>query len=319
MLLVAPASLDPQGLAAREIADLWWVMVVLGAVAFVVVAVALAIGLTRQGAHDHSADGRDRRIGSDSDAPRRWVLAGGVVLPVVLVAAVLGATLTSMRTIAGQEDDAELVVEITGHQWWWEVRYPDLDVVTANEVHIPVDTPVRLQLRSADVIHSFWVPALAGKMDLLPERANTLIIDAARAGTYEGHCAEFCGIQHANMGLVVVAHEADDFTDWVDRERQPASPPTGELARRGADVFVTRGCASCHAIQGTGARGDDGPDLTHLASRDSIAAGAANNTAPDLRTWITDPHAIKDGVLMPATQLDDDEIDALLAYLRGLR
>ncbi len=306
MIATLPAILDPSGSAAREIADLWWLLVGLGALAFSVVVVALVVGLRRRPAEGSPTGGR-------------WLIGGGVVLPAVLIVVVLVATVASMRAVSGAPSDDAVRIEVVGHQWWWEVRYPDDQVVTANEVHIPAGRDVVLELRSADVIHSFWVPALAGKMDLLPERANTLVIDADRPGRYEGVCAEFCGIQHANMRLVVVAHDEPGFARWLDEQRRPAVEPTDDLELRGERLFTSEGCASCHTVAGTGADGDDGPDLTHVASRETIAAGALDNTAPNLSEWIADPHAIKDGVLMPAVQLDPDELDALVAYIGALR
>lgn len=293
-----------------EIADLWWLLVGLGAVAFIVVAVGLGVGLLRRPADDTVP--RRRAAG-------RWLIGGGVVLPTVLIVVVLIATVASMRAVSGSPSDDAVTIEVTGHQWWWEVRYPDDGVVTANEVHIPAGRDVVLELRSADVIHSFWVPALAGKMDLLPERTNTLVIDADRPGRYDGVCAEFCGVQHVNMQLVVVAHDEAAFAGWLEAQRRPAAEPTGELETRGEQAFVDRGCASCHRIGGTSAAGDDGPDLTHVAARSALAAGALDNTLPDLREWILDPHAIKDGVLMPAVDLEPDELDALVAYVGSLR
>lgn len=310
MIPTMPTTLDPSGSAAREIAGLWWLLVCLGAVAFVVVVIALVVGLRRRPADD--ADERGSASG-------RWLIGGGVVMPSVLIVVVLVATVASMRDVAGAPSDDAVAIEIVGHQWWWEVRYPDHGVVTANEVHIPAGRDVVLDLRSADVIHSFWVPELAGKMDLLPERSNTLVIDADRPGRYEGVCAEFCGIQHANMGLVVVAHDEQGFAGWLGEQRRRAVEPTDDLSRRGEQLFVTEGCAICHTVAGTEADGRDGPDLTHAASRETIAAGTRDNTAPNLREWISDPHAIKDGVLMPAVQLDPDELDALVAYVSGLR
>lgn len=305
MIATMPTILDPSGSAAQEIADLWWLLVGLGTLAFVVVAGALVVGLRR-------------RPGDGSRTGGRWLIGGGIVMPAVLIVVVLIATIASMRAISSAPGDEAVTIEVVGHQWWWEVRYPDEEVVTANEVHIPAGRDIRLLLRSADVIHSFWVPDLAGKMDLLPESVNTLAIDADRPGRYEGVCAEFCGVQHANMGLVVVAHDEPGFATWLDEQRRPAVEPTGDLAQRGERLFTSEGCASCHTVAGSGADGDEGPDLTHVASRETIAAGTRANTAPNLSEWIADPHAIKDGVLMPAVPLDPDELDALVAYVGAL-
>jgi cytochrome c oxidase subunit 2 len=231
---------------------------------------------------------------------------------------VFGATVLAMRELAASDTDPELTVEIIGHQFWWEVRYPDHDVVTANEVHVPARTAVEITLTSADVIHSFWVPAVAGKLDLLPERVNRLVIDA-EPGTYPGRCAEFCGTSHANMDLVFVAHPGDGFDRWVADQSVPAGAASTDTASQGAELFMESGCASCHTISGTDADGRTGPDLTHLASRRSILGGAGDPTRPDLAEWITDPHSVKPGAKMPANELDDAQIDAIVAYLLELR
>ncbi|NND73640.1 MAG: cytochrome c oxidase subunit II [Ilumatobacter sp.] len=296
-------ALDPRGSDAREIAALWWLLLALGAAVFAVVAVALFIGARRNST-------------TDASTARRWMLGGGIVLPSTVVAVVLGATLWAMRSTAEQPPAVE--VEVIGHQWWWEVRYPDHGVVTANEIHIPAGEPVALRLQSADVIHSLWIPELAGKLDLLPERVNTLVIDASSPGEYAGRCAEFCGLQHANMDLVVVAHDAAGFTAWVAEQRTPAADPATAPAQRGLVTFLAHDCASCHTISGASAGGETGPDLTHLMGRSSIAGGLLDTTVPSLREWITDPHDVKPGVLMPAPALTDAEIDDLLAYLETL-
>ncbi len=281
----------------------------IAAVVFAVVMIGLIVAVRRQ--HDDD--------GATSTAGRWWLLGGGVAMPVIVIAVVLLATVFSMSALSNDVDDTDLTIEVIGHRWWWEVRYPDGEVVTANEIHIPANRRVGLKLRSADVIHSFWVPSLAGKMDLIPERENTLVIEAGSSGRFAGHCAEFCGIQHANMRLTVVAHDDDGFADWLASQRRPAAMPATDPARRGREVFTRVDCGGCHTIAGTDALGTEGPDLTHLASRSTIGAGVTDMTVPDLRAWVTDPHAIKDGVLMPALDLEPDEIDALVAYLAGLR
>lgn len=296
-------------------------MLVLGFAVFVLFAVALFLGLRRHRG-DETGDRHVDRNEERGAARRasRWIVSGGVVLPVVVIAVVLGATFIAMREVAATDDDAELTVEVIGHQFWWEVRYPEAGVVSANEVHIPADTPVEITLTSADVIHSWWVPAVAGKMDLLPERTNRLVIEA-EPGTYQGRCAEFCGTSHANMDFWLVVHDGDGYERWLDEQSEPAAEPVTDAARRGADLFVTAGCGSCHTIAGTAADGEGGapaPDLTHLASRRSILGGAADASTPDLVDWITDPHAMKPGALMPPADLDADEIADVVAYLDGL-
>jgi cytochrome c oxidase subunit 2 len=325
-------ALSPRGSDASTIADLFWFMLALAVVVFVVVMVALLVGLRRRSA-DTATELRGLGRGASS-GPRstgRWIVGGGVVLPAMGKNPVLGATVVAMRDVVATDDDAELTVEVVGHQYWWEVHYPDSGVVTANEVHIPAETPVEITLRSADVIHSFWVPSVAGKMDLLPERTNRIVVEA-EAGVHQGRCAEFCGTSHANMDFVLVAHDGTAFDDWLAAQAQPAAGPTSDAGRRGMALVTEAGCSSCHDIAGVDSAGsassvasDDAangegsvipaPDLTHLASRRSILGGAADPTTPDLIDWITDPHAVKPDVGMPAAELTDDEIADVVAYL----
>jgi cytochrome c oxidase subunit 2 len=226
------------------------------------------------------------------------------------------------RVLAQLRDDRAVRIRVTSHQWWWDARYGGAEAAemftTANELHIPVGRPVVLTLESADVIHSFWVPALSGKKDLIPGRTATLRLQADRPGVYRGQCAEFCGTQHAKMALLIVAEPEDDFQRWATRQRQPAREPTDDLQRRGRDVFQQASCAMCHAIHGTRAGGRRAPDLTHLASRRTIAAGTLPNSVGNLAGWIVDPHRIKPGVNMPANALSPDDLHALLAFLRAL-
>jgi len=209
-----------------------------------------------------------------------------------------------------------------GHQWWWEIRYPALDVVTANELHVPVSEPADpkptyLTLESADVVHSFWVPRLAGKTDLIPNRRNVMWIEPRETGLFRGQCAEYCGTQHAHMLLRVYVHPRAEFERWVAAQRQPAVRDPGVAT--GREVFETTACISCHTVRGTGAAGGFGPDLTHLMSRDTLAAGAVPLTRETLDAWIADPDHLKPGALMPAMQLDAAERERLVAYLLTLR
>jgi len=213
-------------------------------------------------------------------------------------------------------------VTVVGHQWWWEIRYPDLGIVTANELHVPVTEsgnrrPTFLKLESADVAHSFWVPQLAGKTDVIPNRRNQMWIEPTQPGTYVGNCAEYCGLQHARMLLRVVAHAPNDFQNWVAAQKQP--PVDDPQLRAGRDAFFSTSCINCHVIKGTRANGQFGPDLTHLMSRETIGAGVVPNTAENLRAWVRDPQHIKPGALMPNMQLSDGELDQMVAYLSSLR
>lgn len=317
-VIVMGGALDPQGSAARSIAWLWWFMLALSAVVFAIVMGALVIGVLRR--RTDLADGDDDEIPPLAGPPasrsaRAWLAGGGLVLPVVGVSAVLAGTIATMRAVDADREEPAVTIEVIGHQWWWEVRYlegPGAGVVTANEIHIPVGEPVMLRLRSADVIHSFWVPQLAGKMDLLPERTNELLIDAEAAGRYDGVCAEFCGIAHAHMGLAVVADDAATFETWARAQLADAEPSPATAA--GAALFTTH-CATCHTVRGTDADGTDGPDLTHVSSRAEIGGGVLATSAASLHEWIADPHALKDGVLMPQPDLSDAQIDELIAYL----
>lgn len=314
MTQLAAGSLDPQGPVAKAMADLWWLMLGLGVAVFVVFAVVLAVGLFRRrpAAEPQPGGQTPNRFGP-------WLIGGGVAVPLVVIAIVFGATVRAMRVVPTKAPPGALVIEIVGHQWWWEVHYPDEGIITANEVHIPVGRPIALQLTSADVIHSFWVPELGGKMDLLPDRTNTLVLQADEPGQHLSRCAEFCGLQHTQMGMVVVAEPAERFASWVAGQQQPAAEPTGATARWGRDVFLGANCVSCHAIRGTTADAITGPDLTHVASRSTLGAAAVSNTPDQLADWVADPHTIKRGVAMPAAKLADEELDALLAYLKGLK
>lgn len=308
-MTILAGTLDPAGPAARDIDDLWVLMLVLGTAVFVLVAVLLVVGLRRTG--------DDREPAEPTGGRRPWLVGGGVVLPALGVLVVLVATLAVMRDTA-EADDAELSIEVTGHQFWWEFRYPDGDISTAGELHIPAGRPVALELTSSDVIHSFWVPELAGKLDAFPEDVNVLVIEADEPGRYRGKCAEFCGLHHASMDLVVVAHRDAEFTAWLDEQSAPAAEPTSSEAQRGAELFRADGCGECHTVRGTSAGGDEGPDLTHVASRDVLAGGRVTGTADDLGAWIHDPDEFKEGVDMPASSLSDDEVRAIVSYLQEL-
>jgi cytochrome c oxidase subunit II len=245
------------------------------------------------------------------------------VLPVLIVVILFLAT---ARVIHGIQDavrpPAAMEVTAIGHQFWWEFRYPALGIVTANELHVPVSdpanpTPTFLRLLSADTDHSFWIPELAGKTDLIPNRTNEMWIDPHRTGTYLGQCAQYCGTQHAKMLLRVYVDAPGEFQRWVNLQKRPAN--IDESVGEGRRVFETTACVNCHAIAGTGAIGTFGPDLTHLMSRQTIASGAAENTEAQLKLWIENPDAIKPGSLMPAMKLSSRDSDALVAYLRTLR
>ncbi len=245
------------------------------------------------------------------------------IIPILIVIVLFLATARVIHAIQDAPKPAS-AVEVTtiGHQFWWEFRYPAFGVVTANELHVPVSDPARptptfLKLLSADTDHSFWVPQLAGKTDLIPNRINEMWLDPHETGLFLGQCAQYCGTQHAKMLLRVYVDNPEEFAAWVRAQRQPANQDEKEAA--GRHVFETTACINCHAVGGTNGTGRFGPDLTHLMSRSTIAAGAAENTPEKLRLWIQNPDAIKPGSLMPAMKLSDADLDALVRYLETLR
>jgi cytochrome c oxidase subunit 2 len=243
-------------------------------------------------------------------------------VPALLLVVLFIFTLRTMIDVdAGPEDDSDVLnVNVVGNQWWWSFEYPDLGITTANELHLPVGRPIELSLTGKDVIHSFWVPEIGWKFDTIPGKTNTMRFTINEAGTFDGACTEFCGVQHAWMRISVVAEDADTFATWSESRAAPASEPSSQLARDGKATFLSLSCATCHTIQGVNDSNEVGPDLTHLGSRSTLGAGVIENNEANLRAWILDPHAIKPGVLMPAfTTLSDDEIDSLVEYLKGLK
>ena len=267
-----------------------------------------------------------RRTGEDGREPAQvygstQIELAWTIIPVLIVVVLFLAT---ARVIHAVQDapKPETAVEVTaiGHQFWWEFRYPALGVVTANELHVPVSeatrrTPTFLKLLSADTDHSFWVPQLAGKTDLIPNRVNEMWIEPHQTGTYVGQCAQYCGTQHAKMLLRVFVDTPEGFEEWVRLQKQPP----GEAQSAGRRVFEATACVNCHAVGGTAAKGVFGPDLTHLMSRQTIASGAAENNPENLRLWIQNPDAIKPGSRMPAMKLSDTDLDAVVSYLQTLR
>lgn len=308
--------LEGLGWAAGREAWLGWILIAIASVTIVTIVLLVLAGTFRNRRDEAKAIG-------ESDQGLGWIVGGGIVVPAVVLAGVLVLTLTTLTAVASPPVRDPLTVEIIGHRWWWEVKYPgaspDRMVSTANEIHIPVGRQVKLRLSTADVIHSFWTPTLAGKTDLIPGKTNTMWLEAERAGRYAGQCAEYCGDQHAHMRTVVVADDPGAFARWLDAQRLPAFEPVGGDAVRGRDVFLGSACALCHAVRGTRAGGRIGPDLTHLASRETIAAGTLPNTKANLLAWITAPQVVKPGTVMPAVPLAAADLTALVVYLQTLR
>lgn len=309
------STLDPRGTRADQINDLWWIMAILGTLVFVGVLVSMTVAI-RRGDDDSEPEPDERGRSHPRDV--KFVLAGGIVMPSVILVLLFILTLRTLSALSAPEEQAPLTIEVTGNQWWWEARYPDQGVTTANEIHIPAGEHVQLRLESADVIHSFWVPQIQGKLDMIPGQTTTMWIDSNETGTFRGQCAEFCGVQHANMALHLVADPPDQFATWIDQQSGTAVEPVDEAARRGQELFSSMGCAECHSIRGTEADGTLGPDLTHVASREWLAAGTLRNTHENLRRWVANPQEVKPGNRMPAIPLDAQDLDDLVAYLESL-
>ena len=252
----------------------------------------------------------------------RGVIAA-TALTIVILFGLLIASVATGRAIGSLNTPDALMIQVTGYQWWWNVEYlhsvPSQRVITANELHLPVGRPYAFRLKSGDVIHSFWVPNLHGKMDLVPGRENWTWVRVDRPGVFRGQCAEFCGLQHAHMALTVIAESSDDFERWLSGQRATAPPPSTPQQSRGLDIVERGPCALCHTIRGTQAGGRTAPDLTHFATRSTIAAGTAPNTRGYVAGWIADPQHLKPGAKMPPTGLNGDDLQAVLAYLETLK
>jgi cytochrome c oxidase subunit 2 len=314
-------SLRPEGPEAQQLDNLFrpvfWIAV---AVFFLVNGLILAIVVRFRDRGD-----ADERIAPPQVHGNTRLEIGWTILPAALLAVISFFTVATVLDINRQpEGDDVLQVTVVGHQWWWEYQYPDSGVVTANELHIPVDTRVNLRLLSDDVIHSFWPPKLAGKVDVIPGRVNYMTIEASEAKRYAGQCAEYCGLSHANMRLVVVAHERPDFEEWLSDQHEAATTPSDGEAAEGAALFIQRGCGGCHTVDGVdAAQGRIGPNLTHLQDRETFAGAIFDLDERNLRRWLRDPPAMKpmdpDNIAgMPDLGLSEEDITKLIAYLETL-
>ena len=303
--------LSPAGPHAGHILNLWQVTLGICLLVFVLVLAAFFYALWRG-----SKGGASPRLAPAAVISALVVSTFGLLFLIV-------ASVSTDRALAKLPEDNPLTIEVTGHQWWWDVRYLDEEpsrlFTTANEIHIPVGRPVAVKLKADDVIHSFWAPNLAGKKDLIPGREATLTLLAQKPGIYRGQCAEFCGAQHAKMAFQVFADPPEQYEAWAEQQRKPAAEPADAAQKRGREVFEQGTCAMCHAIQGSKANARHAPDLTHLASRATLAAGTVPNTRGHLAGWIIDPHSIKPGVNMPSNALAPDDLQALLAFLGSLK
>jgi cytochrome c oxidase subunit 2 len=307
-------SLAPHSKAARTIASLWWNMLIGAALGFGIIVLILAGSWVRRNRPGIPGvrDGDRAALGV--------VLVFGLAIPIVVLSTLflisnifLIRNTTLPSAAAATADKPRLTIRVIGHQFWWEVRYPGTNAVTANEIHIPVRTPVQALVYTDDVIHSFWVPELNRKIDMIPDQTNRVLLYADKPGRYRGQCAEFCGLQHAHMGFYVFADPPARFRAWLARQAKPAK------AKAKASALFDDKCGACHAIRGTSAQSDVGPDLTHVGSRTSIAALTLPNTRARLTEWIRDPQSVKPGTQMPAVPLTNAQIASLVRYLETLR
>jgi cytochrome c oxidase subunit 2 len=311
------SALDAAGPYADALERLWWFFLIACTVVYVVSSVFVVIAILR---------GR-RRTEPDltNEGTRRsaiWVGAGLIVSVGILITLLVVSVATG-REISPFAATYVHDIEVTGHQWWWQIKYDhpraDLIAETANELHLPVGEPARITLTSSDVIHSFWIPNLHGKRDLIPGRKSVLVIRADRPGIYRAQCAEFCGLQHAKMGFIVIVEPKADFERWLATQRMPAPHPKTADQQRGQQVFLTTSCVLCHTIKGTSAGARTGPDLTHVGSRRTLGAAVIPNTRGNQFCWIADAGSVKPGVLMPPNPLEPDDLHALVAYLESLK
>jgi cytochrome c oxidase subunit 2 len=301
--------LHPAGADAAVISQFTWVLFGAGTLIFVAVMALLVLSL-----RDNARPLR----------PGLWIAGAGVAFPVLMLSALLVWSTWRSAQLVPQSSNVALTISVTARMWWWEVRYRDpgsgREIVTANEIRVPVGQAVYVGLNTSDVIHSLWVPALSGKRDMIPGRVTGLTLRAERPGVYRGQCAEFCGAQHARMALHVVALAPAEFRDWLQRQAQPAHAPQGALLERGRAAFLEQRCQTCHTIRGVAETARLGPDLTHVGSRIQIGAGLLRTHQGTLAGWIADPQAVKPGVFMPAAiGIDGDTLRALAAYLEHLQ
>jgi cytochrome c oxidase subunit 2 len=307
------SALHPAGVQAAHIAGLWWVMFWICTAVFLAVVLATVAGVVR---------GRSEKPRPSEGSLRTNVAAAVGVSVAALLGILVGSELTG-RALASLRDAQPLTIQVTGFQWWWSVVYQEGaatdHVITANELHLPVGRTVAIALQSQDVIHSFWVPNLHGKTDLVPGRLNTIWVKADRPGIFRGQCAEFCGLQHAHMALTVVAEPVESFEKWRQAQRSNAPEPTTPEQQRGREIVVHGPCALCHAVRGTTAGATTAPDLTHVATRSTLAAGTLPNTPDRLALWISDPQHVKPGSRMPPTELNAQQLQDIVSYLETLR
>lgn len=319
------SAINATGIQSERVSDLWWIWFGITATVYVIVMAVLIVAYFRV-----------RRAGADAAPeiapdPARETKAGNIVKGCVAVTVLIIFTLMvlSFRTgramgTQGATSPDPVHIKVTGQQWWWQIEYVDEhqpvnNVTTANEIHIPIGRPIRVDLESHDVIHSFWVPNLRGKQDLIPNYPTTIYFEADQPGIYWGQCAEFCGFEHAKMRFMVKAESEDDFNAWYAAAKQPSANPSNDSQARGQQIFLTSVCTQCHTINGTPASGRVGPNLTHVASKPYIASGSLINDRENLMNWISDPQAIKPGIRMPMNTYSQEDLNALADYIQSLK
>jgi cytochrome c oxidase subunit 2 len=298
------STLAPDSHASKSIDTLWWIMFVGATVIFAVVCLLLVVALLR-------ARGSTEVDRTSSPRATRFVVVAGGIAPLVVLVGLFVLILRTIPATSAPHGHVAMTVHVTGRQWWWDIRYDGTRVRTANELHIPVGEDVKVIATTDDVIHSLWVPRLNRKIDTIPGKENTVLFRADRPGAFRGTCAEFCGVQHAKMGLLVVAEPRARFQAWLRRQARPA--------RKELLLFQNLGCGGCHTIRGTSAHGKVGPDLTHVASRATLAAATLPNTLDALGSWVANPQAAKPGAKMPQIPMSQSQFRRLLAYLETLR
>jgi cytochrome c oxidase subunit 2 len=312
------SALDPHSSQASHLANLFWFFTAICVLVWVAVMCALGLVLLRRRPNSN--------VSTEGDVPlqerkKAQVVTGFVLLTAAILVVFCLTSFYATRDFTWANTHT-LTLKVTAQQWWWEVEYQNEDpsqvLTTANEIHIPVGRPVTLELNAADVIHSFWVPNLMGKQDMIPGRKTFLTLQADRPGLYRGQCAEFCGLEHAKMSVLVFAEPQDKFDAWRRHQMEAAKTPGAPLRKRGLDLFVHGPCASCHAVAGTDAAGQVGPDLTHFGGRATLAAGLLQNSTNNLDRWLADPQEVKPGANMPEIPLSVADRAAIVAYLKGL-
>jgi cytochrome c oxidase subunit 2 len=316
------SALDPAGPQAARIERLWWLMFWVTLVVFVLVIGTLSISIARRRRSQPIPFPPKDKLPAEKPIGR--VIAAAIALTIITLFVLLVASV-----VAGKNQHQSLAstnpvsIQVIGHQWWWEVRYTspqaDQTIITANEIHVPVGVPININTSSRDVIHSFWAPNVNGKRDLIPGYSTAFWFQADTARIYRGQCAEFCGLQHAHMSFYLVAETPQQFEQWKQQQLKSAPEPDTETKKRGQGVFLSNACVMCHTIRGTIAGSRVGPDLTHVASRQAIAAGTLPNTRGNIAGWIVDPQHIKPGVRMPPSPLSPDDLNALLDYMETLK